>query len=756
MAIRLSGLASGLDTEAIVGALMSAQSLKKTKISNQKTKLEWKQAKWKELNDKLYKLYTDYATKMQLQSSYMTKKTSVSDPTKVSVTANTNAVNGSYTLEVNHIATSQFMTGAKLDVKDINTKLSDLDPNIVNKEIKITNGDKTSYLTITSDMTIADFTSQLQGMGLNASFDTKQQRFFISSKESGKDAAFTFTTSALSASEITARENLRNALHYDRLSSDKKAIVDSAMATLRDAGADPTAINAAVDTIAQAAYENNNTVAKEEATKYISAKLYTEKYAGFETTAKDELKSQYYEDDGSVKTSIADSHRNDWNTMVETDKQAVYAEAGVSSMTEDEYVEWATKRAFDKAVASKADSDTASEVSNLISNDANTKLAIETAASQGFTKSDLDAVASNKAQLKYYNGGDDTKPVEVRAFEGTSSYTLDKVKNDIRTSVDAYANVTDRNDAITTSALTALGLDDIEQKADGTYALRGTGSSDIGFIAGSDSEVYLNGAKMTSSTSTVSANGLNIELTGTTKPGEAITFSVSTDVDSVYNKVKDFLKEYNAIMKEMNTLYSAKSARGYEPLTKEEKEAMTDDDIKLWEDKIKDSLLRGDTTLNSIMSGMRSAMQTQVEYDGKKYSLASFGIMTSYDYTEGGQYHIYGDPDDSVYGDRADKLKAALMEDPDAVVNVLSNIFGKLRETMSDKMAGSKVSSALTFYNDKQIQSDLDDYEEDLKKWEDKLAEMEDAYYKKFTAMEVALAKLQSQQSSLAGLFGGN
>ncbi len=49
MAIRMSGLSSGLDTEAIVGALMSAQSLKKTKLTQAKTKLEWTQTKWKEL-----------------------------------------------------------------------------------------------------------------------------------------------------------------------------------------------------------------------------------------------------------------------------------------------------------------------------------------------------------------------------------------------------------------------------------------------------------------------------------------------------------------------------------------------------------------------------------------------------------------------------------------------------------------------------------------------------------------------------------
>ena len=79
MPIRMSGLASGLDTEAIVGALMSEQSLKKTKVEREKTKLEWKQTKWAELNTKLLKLYNEHVSKLQLQASYMTKKASVSE-----------------------------------------------------------------------------------------------------------------------------------------------------------------------------------------------------------------------------------------------------------------------------------------------------------------------------------------------------------------------------------------------------------------------------------------------------------------------------------------------------------------------------------------------------------------------------------------------------------------------------------------------------------------------------------------------------
>ena len=308
------------------------------------------------------------------------------------------------------------------------------------------------------------------------------------------------------------------------------------------------------------------------------------------------------------------------------------------------------------------------------------------------------------------------------------------------------------------SALAGIGLADIKVDDAGNVTVNGNADGslpdDMGLVKASDSEILLNGAKMTSSSSTVSVNGLSIELTGLTKAGEPITFSVSSDTDAVYNTIKKFFTEYNSLMKEMNELYNADTAKGYEPLTSEQKKDMSDDDIKLWEDKIKDSLLRGDSSLGSVRSAMRNTMMSQVTYNGKTYSLASFGICTSTDYTEGGLYHIYGDSDDSVYADKEDKLKKALEEDPDAVVNVLSDIFGKLRNTMSDKMAGSKVSSSQTFYSDIKMKDDIKNYEKQIKEWETKLADMEDSYYSKFTKMEIALAKLQSQQNSLSGLFG--
>lgn len=753
MAIRMSGLSSGLDTEAIVGALMSAQSLKKTKLTQAKTKLEWTQTKWKELNTKLYKLYTEQVSKLQLQTSYMTKKATISDETKAKITASAKAVNGSYTMEVNNIATAQYLTGSKISASSGSTKMVDLDSSLLNKEIEVKVGGKTTKFTITEDTTIDNFTSELKKAGLNASFDTAQKRLFISSKDSGLANAFSITTSGVSDAEVTARKNLRDAVGYDSMTTANKKIVDDAMKKLETSGVDTTEYQEALDAITGTVLSTRTAKAEAAASKYVKAKVYSENYAEYEEKAKASLKSTYFTDDGEVKDELKTKYAAEFDAYTQEDKEKL----GVADMTQEEYIVWRANQLYDQEVAKQADTDTTSFVNKQISSDEETKLAVKEAAYAGKTEDEIRALDS-RALTKYYGSGNDADSLNISAIEGTSTFSSDSIKSDISGVVRDYASVTDRTYALNGSALAGIGLADIKVDDAGNVTVNGNADGslpdDMGLVKASDSEILLNGAKMTSSSSTVSVNGLSIELTGLTKAGEPITFSVSSDTDAVYNTIKKFFTEYNSLMKEMNELYNADTAKGYEPLTSEQKKDMSDDDIKLWEDKIKDSLLRGDSSLGSVRSAMRNTMMSQVTYNGKTYSLASFGICTSTDYTEGGLYHIYGDSDDSVYADKEDKLKKALEEDPDAVVNVLSDIFGKLRNTMSDKMAGSKVSSSQTFYSDIKMKDDIKNYEKQIKEWETKLADMEDSYYSKFTKMETALAKLQSQQNSLSGLFG--
>lgn len=303
--------------------------------------------------------------------------------------------------------------------------------------------------------------------------------------------------------------------------------------------------------------------------------------------------------------------------------------------------------------------------------------------------------------------------------------------------------------------LGTLGLEVIDDSSTSHSASSATGAA---FIKGQDAEITLNGAKFTSDTNNFAVNGMTINAMKETN-GTAVTISTATDVDGIYNEVKDFLKEYNTLIKEMEKLYNAESAKGYEPLTDEEKEALSDDEVEKWESKIKDSLLRKDTTLSDVTSTIKTAMMQSIEIDGKSYNLSTFGINTlgyfEAEANEKGVYHIDGDPDDETTSGNDDKLKSAIAADTDTFVSFFTKLTKGLYDELGKKMKAIKdMRSAYTVYNDKEMQRQYDDYDDEIAKWEEKLKDLEDKYYKKFSAMETALAKINSQSSSLAGLLG--
>ena len=276
-------------------------------------------------------------------------------------------------------------------------------------------------------------------------------------------------------------------------------------------------------------------------------------------------------------------------------------------------------------------------------------------------------------------------------------------------------------------------------------------------ITGQDSIIELNGATFTSSSGTYSINGLSItamQVTG----NDAVSITTSTDTKGIYDKIKGFITKYNELIKDMDTAYNAASASDYEPLTDDEKEEMTDKEIEKWETKIKDSLLRRDSTLGNTSSSMKSIMSMSFEINGKTYSLQSFGIATggyfTSDTNERGCLHIDGDADDSSTSGNADKLMAAINEDPDTVTQFFQKLSSQLYSDLTNRMASSSVSSIYTIYNDKQMSSEYSEYKDMVSKWEDKLDYYEEFYYKKFSAMESALSKLQSSTSSLSNLLG--
>lgn len=505
MAMRMTGMVSGMDTESIIQELVSVKRTKVDDVKKKQTKLEWKQDAWKEMNTKLKNLQSKYVSNMRFSTAYMKKTTKVSNSSAVSVITGENAVNGVQSLQVKQLAKTAYLTGAKM--KSANggsltalSKMSDLtggDSITGSGEIKIQAGSKEVSMNITADTTISDVMNQLKDAGLNANFDAKQQRLFVSAKESGE--------------------------------------------------------------------------------------------------------------------------ANDFSIV------------GLDS-----------------------------------------------------------------------NGQ---------------------------------------------AALSALGI-----------SASSVGSSKID---GQDAIIYLNKAEFTNSTNSFEINGLTITALSETAAGEDVTITTQDDTDGIYDMIKNFFKEYNSIINEVDKLYNADSASGYEPLTDDEKEALSDSEVEKYEKKIKDALLRRDSNLSSIRTKFASTMSAGVEVNGKRMYLNDFGIDTLGYFTaadnEKNAYHIDGDPDDDSTSGNADKLKSLISSDPDTVVSFFSSLSRELYATMdglSSAVDGYRTYGS--FYDDKKMKSDYADYTTKIAEMEEKVNDYEDKWYKKFSAMETALAKMQSNSSAISGLLGGS
>lgn len=705
MPLRMTGMTSGLDTDSIVSALMEAQTTKKTKVENKKTKLEWTQNIWTGLNKKLYSFYTDSAGKMRFQSSYQTKKAASSDASILTATAQSSASSGSYTVKVNQLAAAQYVTSAKVSAKSTDasgkvteskvtsdTKLSALGFDTEgDTTIEITAGEKTINLNVDETTTVRDFVNALKDAGLNASFDEKQGRFFISAKESGADGKFTITSKTMTGEQVAAQNKLMDSVDYSNLSSGDQDTVKKILSDLKNAQDTSAAADAE-----KSLQDISDRTAKEKATEYYKNKL------------TDDMLSKYkYETDGT--DGNGDAHKAgdiDYSKV----KQALQ-EAGLDNnvYTESDRLIVLKQKIIEPAVT-------------------------ERLASEEYTGKIDNAVTSGLG--------------DAGIEKQSERYAT------ISLAVNGYAQaMKDGTEQSKESALKLLGMDDI----DGSAVKESADGTGMVVIEAADSIVQVNGATLTSSNTTLDVNGLSLNLVSASDREVKVT--VSNDSTAVYDAIKDFVEQYNSALSEMNKYYYADSARGYDPLTDDQKEAMSDEEVEKWETKIKDSLLRRDSTLSGILETFRTSLTgiTVKASDGKTYSLANLGITTGKDYKEYGLLHIKGDEDDTDYADSENTLQSMINSDPDIVMEVMSGIASNLYNNINKKISTTTtMKSALSFYNDKEMTKQMTQYKKDIKSWETKLSDMEDRYYKQFSAMETALSKLQSQQNSLASYLGSN
>ncbi|MDF2587723.1 MAG: flagellar hook-associated 2 domain protein [Anaerocolumna sp.] len=741
MAVRLTGMISGMDTESIIKELMDAQKLKNKRVEDKQTKLTWTQEKWKELNTKLYKLYTEDLSKMRLQGNYGTKKVTSSNSNLVEATGSTSASAGEHSISVTKLASSQYVTGGKLaSTVTSSTTLQSLGMTSSTGNstvIKIANGDKTKNLIVTDKTTINDFVTACKDVGLNANYDTTQQRLFVSSKTSGETNKFTITTGEMSNTGADALKSIQSLVNYSGLSTSGQATVNTAIKNLEGKTIDDTLFDSVMNETSSSLVVGSNDTEKTIISSLRVLRDSAIKKA--ETSAKAAAVEQVVVT--KVKPSLIDKYGSEDNMILEDLKKTYSEQVEKGTLvvpdgsTKEDFIDAKAQDTLSNLTAA----DKTNYVNNLVSKEYKST---EPYLNPDGTEKTVDGKVVTKA-AEYQNQVTSIYNANVGTFK-TNAFTA------LNTQLDTYLANNGVTNTATSTNLSKIGLAEING-----VAHTASTETDYTVVAASNAEFTLDGAALTSTSNQITVNGLTITAKGVTAPGEKLSLSVNNNTQATYDMVKNFIKSYNDILKEMNTLYYADSSRGYDPLTDEEKEAMTDDQVEKWESKIKDSLLRRDSSLGSLLSSMKTAMSSTVEVNGKKYSLSNYGIQTSTDYTEKGLLHIYGNQDDAVYSGKQDKLMKALEEDPETVISILSGISKNLYDTMGDKMkAIPNVRSALTFYNDKLMVNQQKDLKSKISTLESKLTEMENKYYKQFSAMESAMAKLQSQSSALSGLLG--
>lgn len=774
MAIRVSGLVSGLDTDSIVQELVSAYSTKKDKHVKAQTKLEWKMDAWKALNKKVNSFYKRLGN-MKLSNYYNKKTTTISDSTKATVTASNNAINGSQTLKVLDVASTGYITGAK--VKDTNGKGATTATTL--KQLGLADGAKgtvalktkngTTNIEISSDMKISDFVNKLKDAGVSANYDATYNRMYISAKDSGADNDF-----ALTATDATGLDALRKLGVY----------VNSQANTDAYAAWDKYGKDASGNPLSDADIKANF--------KQILETI--DQYQGEGAGSIKGLESE----NATLRTDISNmqadlSYVNNFATL--KDGLAVENDGGGMKLTaaeQTEMEELLKKSDADIQAAGKFSRFNTLKEKLGYSDEDFAKLRSSATAVDAFEKEaeNNDVVTDIHAA---YNANNDTADLQpwintvesnINAKSAQMNANAEEIAekqayindNSLLTSSAPAATLTEEQlKTMTAADIATFKANDIAARTDrlfeqyknvqqikndnSNFSDSGTNGDQAKRVDGSDARIELNGVIYESSSNSITVNGLTVTALQKTESGETLTITTQADAQGMYNGIKDFLKEYNALIKEMDELFNADSAKGYEPLTDEEKDAMSDKEIERWEEKIKGSILRRDDTLSMVMNLMTSTMsQGFTLSDGKRYSLSSFGIKTQGYYAaadnEGSLYHIDGDSEDEVSAGNSDRLLAAIQQDPEMVQEFFQKLSDDLYTKLDKKMQSTTMHSRYSIYNDKQMKRDYDNYTKTIKKWEEKVTAMEDYYYKKFTAMEKALSSLQSSTSALSGLLG--
>ncbi|AWI03671.1 flagellar filament capping protein FliD [Clostridium drakei] len=246
------------------------------------------------------------------------------------------------------------------------------------------------------------------------------------------------------------------------------------------------------------------------------------------------------------------------------------------------------------------------------------------------------------------------------------------------------------------------------------------------------------------------------------------TLTVKADSKGAVDKIKAFITKYNKLVDKIYTMANGKKDYDYKPLTDSQKESMTDEQIKTWETKAKGGILSNENELDSLLNNMRRAFTDKVQSSGltlQDIGLDTYGFDSSSSTMEKpGQIKIANES----------KLREALETKGDQVMNFFqgspdesitdskqkynnTGVFQRLSDTFRDnavtadsillKKAGYDGST--TYYTN-ELTKQLTKEDSTIKDMAKRLNDKEESYYQKFSKLETAMTRLNSQASWLS------
>ena len=799
----ISGLASGLDTEAMIEGLVQSYQQKITGLEQDRTKLQWQQEAYQSISDKLVEFarkYTTYAyssgTNLFSNSFFNNAVTTTTGGAFANLVSAAGKTSSSVTID----AVAQLATAAKYTVN--NTRLGSLGSGAVTSGT-VSLGDTTNVSTIEGSLTLTygsknltvsfgelDLFNKPDGTLDTTALETaineqlKAQQVTIGDNTYTGDQLFDVTVDSSGSLTLSDKLNAGNSPYISKASGDFASLVTTDLS------------NASEDRPATVQLDMNKAVVDAMDTgDYLSGKTLSVTLNGqTKQISLDNIKAgagQTFAD--AFKTEL----QNRLDTAFGSGKITVDLQGGKLSYTVASGSTFSISSFDAGSILGMEDGtltsylDTGKSLGSLLDENAWSNL---TPVDQDSEGRDLYALTINGVEVGRY----------------TRDTALETVINGINSS-DAgvnvsYSNLT--NQFVFTAKETGEGgrIEIANELSSGgtnqnlAVALFGeANSSSSGYDAGTDAvfRTTVNGASMTltRSTNTFDVDGMSVTLSGTFNSawsgstpitsqdvanqvaagtdagyfdpnGEAVSFTSATDADTIVDAVKQMVTDYNAIMEEVKKAYTDMPLRKtngdrYEPLTDEDRADMSEGAIKEYEEQAKTGILFMDSDISSLYNALRGAI-TPSGSDGS--FLRSIGISTS-----------YSDGLTTLTLDE-DALRQALATNPDQVRDAFTKseeggastdglmasiqkvtdryaaTTGATKGILIEK-AGSQYSPTSALNNT--MLSKIQDVDDEIERWQGKLSDQVDFYTNKFTQLEMLINQMNSQSSALAGLMGG-